>query len=333
MRKTKLKTKFKTKFQPVDAAFLATRNNEAWAEPAYSGALSAFRRNYSRDLKNVDAVIWGVPYDLATSYRPGARFGPQAIRRISAMWEPADAAWPYDFTPFTKLSIVDYGDAVFDFSCPEIVLNDIAEQAAHIIENGATLYSLGGDHTITHSLLRAHAKKYGKLAFIHFDAHADTWNETNKKLYHGNFVSSAIDDRLIDPASSIQIGIRTVAPNPHKIAQIDVDQCTALGAANIAAQIRRKVGKRKAYLSFDIDCLDPAHAPGTGTPVPGGLSTREVYTILRGLKDIDIVGADIVEVSPPYDHADITANAAAGVLQQLLCLQALRHKKKSSRRK
>jgi agmatinase len=317
----------------TDAAFLSRKNNETWIEPAYSGALSAFRRRYSRDLKNVDAVIWGVPYDLSVSYRPGARFGPQAIRRISAMWEPADKAWPHDFSPFTELSMIDYGDAVFDGSRPETILDEIALQASRIIENGAVLYTLGGDHTITHSMLRAYAKKYGKLAFIHFDAHADTWDDASKELYHGNFVSSAIRDGLIDPASSIQIGIRTVAPNPYKIAQIDAEQCLRLGTDRVIEKIRKIVGKKKAYVSFDIDALDPAHAPGTGTPVPGGLTPRETYMIIRGLEGIEIVGSDITEVSPPYDIADITANAAAGVLQQLLCLQAIMKKKSANKRK
>ncbi|MES2906750.1 MAG: agmatinase [Pseudomonadota bacterium] len=314
--------------KPIDAAFRAARNNEVWSEAAYSGALSAFRRRYTRDLKNVDAVLWGVPFDLATSYRPGTRFGPQAIRRISAMWEPADAAWPYDFSPFEKMSIIDYGDAAFDFTKSETAFNDIVRQASKILESGASLYSMGGDHSISHPLLRAHAEKYGKLAFIHFDAHPDTWSNTEKDLYHGNFVSFADEDGLIDPKASIQIGIRTVAPNPHKIEQISADECFRLGVDKVAAKIKKRIGKRKAYLSFDIDTLDPAYAPGTGTPVPGGLSTREAYMILRGLEGIDIVGADIVEVSPAYDHADLAANAAAGVLQQLLCLQALRMKKR-----
>jgi agmatinase len=316
-----------------DAAFLSRKNNEAWAEPAYSGALSAFRRRYSRNLKNVDAVIWGVPFDLATSYRSGARFGPQAVRRISAMWEPADAAWPYDFTPFTALNIVDYGDAVFDYSRPETVLDAITAQAAAILKSKATLYSLGGDHVVTYALLRAHAKKYGPLALIHFDAHPDTWSDTNKNHYHGNFVSYAIDDGLIDPGSSIQIGIRTVAPNPHKISQVDAAQCLKLGVDGVIAKINKIVGSRKVYLSLDIDVLDPSHAPGTGTPVPGGIASRELYLMLRGLAGVNIVGADIVEVSPPYDHADITANAAAGALQQLLCLQAQRKKKPAKRKK
>jgi agmatinase len=315
-----------------DAAFLARKNNEVWAEHAYAGALSAFRRRYSRNLKNVDAAIWGVPFDLATSYRPGARFGPQAIRRISAMWEPADDAWPYDFTPFAALNIVDYGDAVFDYSRPETVLESITTQAAAILKSKATLYSMGGDHVVTYALLRAHAKKYGKLALIHFDAHPDTWTDTNKNHYHGNFVSYAIEDGLIDPVSSVQIGIRTVSPNLRKLQQIDAEQCLRLGIAGIIAKIKKVIGNRKAYLSLDIDVLDPAHAPGTGTPVPGGLATRELYMILRGLAGVNIVGADVVEVSPPYDVADITANAAAGALQQLLCLQALR-KKKSKRKK
>lgn len=317
----------------TDAAFLACDNKQVWPEPAYSGALSAFRRRYTRDLKNVDAVIWGVPFDLLTSHRAGTRFGPQAIRRISAMWEPADNAWPYDFTPFAEMAVIDYGDAAYDASRPQTIFDDLKHQAEEIIASGAKLYTMGGDHAATHPLLRAHAEKYGKLALIQFDAHPDTWHEGSKGLYHGNVVYHAAVEGLIDPASSIQIGIRTMAPNPHKIASINAEECLHLGKIEIAKKIKKRVGKRKAYVTFDIDVLDPAYAPGTGTPVPGGLSTREALMIIRGLAGVDIVGADVVEVSPPYDWADVTANAAAAVLQQLLCLQVLAQRKKSSRGK
>lgn len=313
----------------TDAAFLAEHNKEVWPEPAYSGVLSAFRRRYTRDLTDVDAVIWGVPFDLLTSHRAGARFGPQAIRRISAMWEPADCAWPYDFTPFTELAIVDYGDAAFDASRPETIFNDIKDQALDIIQSGARLYTMGGDHAATHPLLRAHSEKYGKLALIQFDAHPDTWHEGTKGLYHGNVVYHAAEEGLIDPASSIQIGIRTMAPNPHHIAQIDAEQCSRLGTLETIQKIRERVGNNPAYVTFDIDVLDPAFAPGTGTPVPGGLTTREALMILRGLEDINIIGADVVEVSPPYDWADVTANAACAILQQFLSLQCL-HGRKST---
>ena len=315
----------------TDAAFLATTNKDVSPEPAYSGALSAFRRRYTRDLKDVDAVIWGVPFDLLTSHRAGARFGPQAVRRISAMWEPADNAWPYDFTPFSELAVIDYGDAAFDASRPETIFEDLKNQAAHILKSGAQLYTIGGDHAATHPMLQAHAEHHGELALIHFDAHPDTWHEGTKALYHGNFVFHAAEKGFIAPRHSIQIGTRTMAPNPHNIDKINAEECYKLGIDKIIERIKKRVGKRKAYLTFDIDVLDPSHAPGTGTPVPGGLSSREALMILRGLDGLDIVGCDVVEVSPPYDVADITANAAAAVLQQLLCLQTLRKMRKKAK--
>lgn len=310
--------------RPVDAAFRAPDNRAVWHEPSYSGALSAFRRRYSRELAGVDLVFLGVPIDVATSNRPGARFGPQAIRRISAMYEPADPAWPQGTNPFAQLSAVDYGDAVWDYGRPETALGEIERQAATILDSGATLLAMGGDHSLTYALLRAHAARHGKLALIQFDAHQDTWGDDGRRLDHGSFVLRAVREGLIDSQRSVQVGIRTIAPENPGLAIIDADQVVGLGIRGVIAAIERRVGQGPAYLTFDIDCLDPAFAPGTGTPVPGGLQTREALMILRALGGLDLVGFDVVEVAPPYDHADLTANAAAALLQQMACLVAER---------
>jgi agmatinase len=308
--------------RPIDAAFRASDNRAVWHEPSYSGALSAFRRRYTRELAGVDLVFWGVPLDVATSNRPGARFGPQAIRRISAMYEPIDPAWPQGWNPFTRLASVDAGDAVWDFGHADRIADAIERQATAILASGATLLTMGGDHALTYPLLKAHAARHGPLALVQFDAHQDTWADDGRRLDHGSFVLRAAREGLIDVTRSIQIGIRTVAPENPGLQIIDADQVAGLGVRGTIAAIERQVGQGPAYLSFDIDCLDPAFAPGTGTPVPGGLASREALQIVRALGALDLVGFDVVEVAPPYDHADLTANAAAALLQQMACLVA-----------
>ena len=258
--------------RPVDAAFRASDNRAVWHEPSYSGALSAFRRRYTRDLSGVDLVFLGVPLDVATSNRPGARFGPQAIRRISAMYEPADPAWPQGFNPFTRLAAIDYGDAVWDYGHADTIAEAIEHQAATILASGATLLSMGGDHALTYPLLKAHAARHGPLALIQFDAHQDTWADDGTRLDHGSFVLRAVREGLIDAKRSIQLGIRTIAPETAGLQIVDADQVVGLGIRGAVAAIGKRVGQGAAYLTFDIDCLDPAFAPGTGTPVPGGLA-------------------------------------------------------------
>ena len=320
-----------------DAAFRASDFKSTWHEPAYSGALSFMRRRYMASAAGADVAILGVPLDIATSYRPGTRFGPQAIRRISALYPPSDPAWPHAINPLEILSIVDLGDVVWDYAKPATIITAIERRAGEVLDHGATLIALGGDHFITYPLLKAHAARHGALALIQFDAHQDTWgqdtwgqdswgetkSDPDGGLDHGNFVLRAVSEGLIDPERSIQIGIRTIAPTTAGIAIFDADRIAREGVAAAIAAIRARIGQAKAYLTFDIDCLDPAFAPGTGTPVPGGLMTREALAILRGISDLDIVGFDLVEVSPPYDHCDITANAAVAILQHWLCQLAL----------
>jgi agmatinase len=306
--------------RPTDNAFLGPLKGGSM-EATYAGALSFMRRRYSRDLAGVDAVVWGIPFDGAVSNRPGARFGPQAIRRASAIFD-GDPQYPFGFDPFATLVAVDYGDCAFDYSRPLEVPGVIESEAAAILAAGAHLFSLGGDHSVTYPLLKAHAARHGRLAFIQFDAHQDTWPAKPDSISHGSFVGRAVREGLIDPEASLQIGIRTQAPEDCGIAIIGAQDFDGFGVAGTIAAIKERVGERPAYLTFDIDCLDPAFAPGTGTPVAGGLSSREALAILRGLGSVDFVGGDVVEVAPAYDHADITAIAGATVAMYYIGLLA-----------
>lgn len=307
-----------------DAAFRAGDLKSIWHEPAYAGALSFMRRRYAPSAKGANVAILGIPLDVATSYRPGARFGPQAIRRISALYPPSDPAWPQAINPLEILAIVDLGDCVWDYANPDSIPTEIERQAGKHLADGVTLVSLGGDHFVTYPLLKAHAARYGPLALIQFDAHQDTWGDARGGIDHGSFVLRAAAEGLIVPEHSVQIGIRTIAPTNAGVLVLDTEAVANEGIAATIYAIHKRVGAAKAYLTFDIDCLDPAFAPGTGTPVPGGLMTREALAILRGIADLDVVGFDLVEVAPPYDHADMTANAAVSIIQHFLCAIASR---------
>ena len=303
----------------TDNAFLGELRGGSH-EPTYSGALSFMRRRFSRDIEDVDVVIWGVPFDSATSNRPGARFGPQALRRASAIFD-GDPQFPSGLDPFDTLAVVDWGDCSFDYRHLDQVPGLIEAQAVEILAAGAHLVTLGGDHSITLPLLRAHAIQHGPLALVQFDAHQDTWDGGGGQS-HGAFVTQAEAEGLIDTGRSIQIGIRTVAPDDFGIEIIDAYEARGLGAAGVAARGRERGGGAPAYLSFDIDALDPAFAPGTGTPVAGGLTSIDALIALWSLRDLDWRGVDVVEVSPPYDHADITAIAGSTIIQHYLQILA-----------
>jgi agmatinase len=307
---------------PTDNAFLGPLKGGSM-EPAYAGALSFMRRRYSRALAGVDAVVWGIPFDQATTNRPGARFGPQAIRRASAIFE-GDPQYPFGADPFATLTVIDYGDCAFDFGRPMEAADAIAAQATDILGSGAQLLSLGGDHYVTYPLLKAHAGRHGPLGLVQFDAHQDTWEDEPGRISHGAFIGRAVREGLIDPKRSIQIGIRSHAPRDFGIDMVTAGDVDRLSPTGVADRIVERLGPGKAYLTFDIDCLDPAFAPGTGTPVAGGLTSREALAILRGMGSVAFVGADVVEVSPAYDHADITAIAASTVAMYYLGLLAER---------
>ncbi len=291
-------------------------------EPTYSGITSFLRRKYTRDLDGVDLVITGVPLDTATSNRPGARFGPRSIRAASTMlaWER-----PYGMAidPFDELAVVDYGDCLFDPGRPEAIANEIEAHARTIIEAGPGLLTLGGDHFISYPLLKAHVREHGApLSLLHFDAHSDAWAEEEDRVDHGTMFFHAVREGLIDPASSVQIGLRTHNPDTHGFNLLDAPWVHEHGVAAVVEETRSRLQGRQVYLTFDIDCLDPSYAPGTGTPVCGGLTSHQAIAILRGLTGIDVVGMDIVEVAPAYDVGEITSLAAAHLGAEMIGLYA-----------
>ena len=292
-------------------------------EPMYSGVLSFMRRKLSRDLTGADVAIWGIPFDAAVSNRPGARFGPQGVRRASAILG-GDPQYPFRVDPFEHLAVIDYGDCSLDYGRHFDVPFQIEAQASEVVDAGVTLLSIGGDHYVTWPLLRAHAKKFGQLALVQFDAHQDTWLDQDERLDHGSFVARAARAGIIDASRSIQVGIRTHAPDDCGLEILHGNDVHTLGVAGVIERIKARVGNAPVYMTFDIDCLDPAFAPGTGTPVSGGLSSREAMMILKDLGSLNLVGADVVEVAPAYDHADITSIAASTVMQHYLNLLAER---------
>ena len=307
----------------IDRAFTARRTTGSEPEPTYAGALSFMRRKYTKDVRGADAVVWGIPFDAAVSNRPGARFGPQAIRRASAIFD-VDPQYPFHADPFEAMAVVDYGDCLLDYGNHQKTPGTIEREAAKLLKKTDFLLTLGGDHFVTWPLLKAHAAKHGPLALVQFDAHQDTWFDDAKRIDHGSFVGRAVRDGIVDPDRSIQIGIRTHAPDDCGIRIIHGHEVEEMRTADIAYTISERTGGRKVYLTFDIDCLDPAFAPGTGTPVAGGPSTAKMLSVLRQLGGLNIVGADVVEVAPAYDHADVTAIAGATVAMYYLGLLAER---------
>ena len=319
-----------TTARPTDNASFGDNLYGGSPEPTFSGALSFMRRRYTRDLKGVDLVVWGVPFDSATSNRPGARFGPQAIRRASAILD-GDPQYPFEFDPFARLAVADWGDCGIDHGRVDLMPGVIEGQAAEIVGAGPLLLTLGGDHSVTFSMLKVHAEKHGPLALVQFDAHQDTWHPDvadPARIDHGSFVARAVKEGLIDAKHSIQIGIRTHAPADCGIEMIYGHEIETGGVKAAIERTVARVGRKRAYLTFDIDCLDPAFAPGTGTPVSGGLSSREAMMMLRALGSIDFVGFDVMEVSPPYDHADITAIAGATMAMTMIGLVAEKRREK-----
>ena len=293
-------------------------------EPTYAGVLSFSRRKYTKDLTGADLVVTGVPLDTATTNRPGARFGPRAIRAASCIttW-----AQPYGLTfdPFDRLAVIDYGDCFLEFGRPQNVPSQIEEHAWQIISKGPGLLSLGGDHFVAYPLLKAHARKHGApLSLLHFDAHSDTWADEAGRIDHGTMFFHAVKEGLIDPATSVQIGLRTHNEDTLGFNILDAGWVHEHGAAAVSRETKKILGKRPVYLSFDIDCLDPSCAPGTGTPVCGGLSTHQAMSILRGLAGIKLVGMDMVEVAPAYDVGEITALAASQLAMEMIAIYASR---------
>lgn len=306
----------------------------------FSGIATFGRRPYQpspsrldSDGKPIDVAILGIPFDGSVSYRSGTRLGPRAIREQSLL------LWGYNHAqgvnPFDALSIVDAGD--LDAVPVDIRQTHalVTEAAAAWRKTGAIVLGLGGEHSITLPLLRAAAAAEGEpLAVVHVDAHGDTWNEEypGHPYSHGTPFVRAFDEKLISPAAYFQIGIRgpTYGPEDYEDARrlgariITADDVAERGITEVIAEVRLAIGSRPLYLSFDIDAVDPAFAPGTGTPEVAGLTSREALQLVRGLAGLKIVGADVVEVSPPYDTSGITAILAANLAYEMLCLIARR---------
>ncbi|MEU7744976.1 agmatinase [Nonomuraea sp. NPDC049158] len=295
--------------------------------PRFAGPDTYARLPRIDQVERADVAIVGVPFDSGVSYRPGARFGPAAVRQGSKLIRPYNPA--LDVSPFADLQVADAGDiACNPFDIGQAI--DTIEQAAG--EFDAKLVTIGGDHTIALPLLRDVHRKHGPVALLHFDAHLDTWDTYFGAEYtHGTPFRRAVEEGILDTEALSHVGIR--GPLYGK-ADLDEDRRLGFGIVTsadvmrrgpdeIAEALRQRIGDRPLYISVDIDALDPAHAPGTGTPEAGGLTSRELLEILRGLSGCNLVGADVVEVAPAYDHAEITSVAAAHVAYDLISLFAL----------
>ncbi len=271
---------------------------------------------------DVNVVISGVPFDRATTERSGARFGPASIRQASAhlVWEIH--RWPWNFHVYDVCGVIDYGDLCFDTAERDQMVSKLQQHASQILSADNIMLTLGGDHFITLPLLREHAKKYGPVAIIHFDAHTDTEKKPDQ-YDHGTVFFHALNEGIVIPERSVQIGVRTeYIRDDHRFKVLDAGWVMDHRTDDVLSEIKRVVGDHPAYVTFDIDCLDPAFAPGTGTPVVGGLSSHSALKITRGLVGCNLIGVDIVEVCPPYDHAEITALAAATLGLELLYVLA-----------
>jgi agmatinase len=289
------------------------------------------RAPHVTDLAGVDAVAYGIPFDTATTFRPGARYGPEAIRSASALLRPYHPA--LEVNVVEALSIVDYGDLPVSPGDTQRTYGQIEEALAPIVEAGVFPAAMGGDHSITLAELRVLARRDGPLALVHLDAHADTWDEYfGQRYFHGTTFKRAAEEGLIDPAASVQAGMRG---SVYAAGDLDgarelgfmvmpSEELRALGPERYGELVRERVGERPAFLSFDVDFLDPAFAPGTGTPEIAGFSTAEAVAFLRALRGIRLAGCDVVEVSPSYDGpGQQTALAGANVLWELLALRAV----------
>ncbi|WP_420555600.1 agmatinase [Roseovarius sp.] len=305
----------------VDQAFTRDDLRGLTFENAFGGAPSFLRRKYSKDLSGVDVAITGIPFDQAVTNRSGTRLGPRAVREASSL-QPFDPPIYWDgYSPLEELAIVDYGDMAFDYAKVSEFPAALTEHIRGILEGGAASIAIGGDHYISFPILRAYAEKYGALSLLHFDAHSDTWADDDMdRIDHGTMFYKAVKEGLVDPARSIQVGIRTVNEDNLGVPTLTAREVHEMGPAAVAARIREVLGDAPTYMTFDIDCLDPAFAPGTGTPVWGGLASWQAAAILRDIAGINLVGGDMVEVSPPFDTTGATAIAGAHVVMEMLCL-------------
>lgn len=300
---------------PVDASLT----------PRFAGIATFARLPRLEEVDRADIVIAGIPFDSGVSYRPGARFGPAHVRESSRLIRPYNAIT--DTVPFAQAQVADAGDiAVNPFDMAEAVAT-MERGADELRRDGARLIAIGGDHTIALPMLRSVAKQHGPVAVVHFDAHLDTWEtDFGSAVTHSTPFRVASQEGLIDLTASTHIGIRGPLFSRQDLrdderlgfAIITTNEIDLEGVPAAIERMRTRLGDRPVYLSVDIDVLDPAHAPGTGTPEAGGLTSRELLRMLREFSSFNVVGADVVEVAPPYDHAQLTGIAAAHVIYEII---------------
>jgi agmatinase len=304
----------------VDQAFTRADLKGPSFENTFGGATSFLRRRYTKDLTGVDIAVTGIPFDQAVTNRPGTRLGPRAIREASALQAPDEPyGWPH--APLSNLAIVDYGDMAFDYADIPAFPGRVTSHIRTILNAGAASVVLGGDHYISFPILKAYAEKYGPISLLQFDAHTDTWVDDDlARVDHGTMFYKAVKAGIVDPRRSVQVGIRTTNDDTLGVHVIDAAEIHEIGPIQTAHRIRDILSDHPVYLSFDIDALDPAFAPGTGTPVWGGLASWQVAAILRAIAGINIKGGDVVEVSPPFDTSGATAIAGAHVATEIISL-------------
>mgnify|MGYP000611990223 FL=1 len=302
---------------------------DATVVPRFAGVATFARLPRIDEVAKADIAVVGIPFDAGTSYRPGARFGPAHIRESSRLLRPYNPA--QDASPFALAQVVDAGDIAVNPFNIELAVQQIEDGVDELLDDGMKLVTLGGDHTIAYPILKSLHKKHGPITVIHFDAHLDTWDTYfGAPLTHGTPFRRASEEGFIDLESCLHVGIRgplyadTDLSDDKKlgfevVTSIDMDK---LGIEGVIKRMLARVGNKPVYVSIDVDVLDPAFAPGTGTPEMGGLSSREMLALLRALETVNLVGADIVEVSPQYDSAQITGFAAAHMAYELITLMA-----------
>lgn len=308
---------------------------DATQVPRFAGFATFARLPRLEDVSGADVAVLGVPFDSGVSYRPGARFGPAAVREASRLLRPYHPS--LDIAPFESIQVVDAGDVAanpFDIGA---AIHAIEERAGRLLDGGTRLVALGGDHTIALPMLRAVSARHGPLALLHFDAHLDTWDTYFGAAFtHGTPFRRAFEEGLLDTQAVTHVGIRGPLYGRE---DLDEDARMGFGIFTSADVLRtgvdqivealcERVADRPLYVSVDIDVLDPAHAPGTGTPEAGGMTSRELLELVRGLAGrTRLVGADVVEVAPPYDHAELTAIAASHVVYDLIALLAVQQER------
>lgn len=298
--------------------------------PRWSGAATFALLPTIQEVEHADVAVLGVPWDSGVSYRPGARFAPAGIRQASRLLRPYNPA--VDVSPFANQQVVDAGDVALNPFNIDDAVEALADTASRFVSGGTSLVTLGGDHTIALPLLRSVARVHGPVALLHFDAHLDTWDTYFGAQYtHGTPFRRAFEEGLLDTEALCHVGTRGPL---YGIRDLEDDRRFGFGIVTsndvyyqgvreIVEQLRQRIGTRPLYVSIDIDVLDPAHAPGTGTPEAGGITSRELLEILRGLRGLNLVGADVVEVAPAYDHAEITSIAASHTAYELISLLSL----------